>query len=321
MDCSIIVPAYNAEKTVSACIHSLIYQNAGGISYEIIVVDDGSWDQTGATVRQYPKVRYLRQSNQGPARARNYGAEVARGKILLFTDSDCEASSGWLRQMIKPFEDPQVAAVKGAYLTRQKEWVAKIVQAEYEGKYRKMLKEKTIDFVDSYSAAFRKEIFNRAGGYDTGFPNASVEDQEFSFRVWRLGHKMVFNPEATVYHRHAATLKAYVAKKFKIGYWKVRVLKRHPDKMLGDSHTPQTLKAEMLLSCLGLPLLAVSALLGSEILFCAGLSLLAGFIGLAAIEMRFVFSKNIWMGLSSIPVLLFRSLALGSGLLYGLKKN
>jgi len=111
-----------------------------------------------------------------------------------------------------------------------------------------MAREKYIDFIDTYAAAYRRDVFLAAGGFDTAFPTASVEDQELSFRLAEQGYKMVFVPQARVYHCHASSLKDYLRKKFKIGYWKVWVHLRHPKKMLRDSHTPQSLKLQILLA-------------------------------------------------------------------------
>ncbi|HDH51516.1 MAG TPA: glycosyltransferase family 2 protein, partial [Nitrospirae bacterium] len=83
---SVIVPAYNADRTISKCLSSLTNQSISQDAYEVIVVDDGSTDKTPDIIRQF-QVRYLFQENSGPATARNKGAEEAKGEIILFTDS------------------------------------------------------------------------------------------------------------------------------------------------------------------------------------------------------------------------------------------
>jgi cellulose synthase/poly-beta-1,6-N-acetylglucosamine synthase-like glycosyltransferase len=182
---------------------------------------------------------------------------AAQGDLVLFTDADCEPTPDWIEQICAPFEDPQVSGVKGAYRTRQKTLVARFVQLEYEDKYRRMAQDQYIDFIDTYSAGYRRDVLHEAGGFDTSFPTASVEDQELSFRLAKAGHRLVFQPLAIVYHQHASTVAAYARKKFRIGYWKVLVHVRHPDKLVRDSHTPQILKLQILL----LPLLVASAAL------------------------------------------------------------
>jgi glycosyltransferase involved in cell wall biosynthesis len=248
---SIIVPAYNAAQTIQDCLNTLFQQSVERDCYEIIVVDDGSTDATPDIVTSYSSVRLIRQANAGPAVARNRGAQEARGEILLFTDADCVPAHDWIERMIAPFQrsDVKIVGVKGTYLSCQRALTARFVQLEYEDKYRRMARFEYIDFIDTYSAGYRRDVFLTNGGFDTSFPTASVEDQEFSFRLARRGHKMVFVPEAHVYHLgHADTLSKYLRKKFKIGYWKVLVHKWHPDKMLADTHTPQMLKIQLLLA-------------------------------------------------------------------------
>jgi cellulose synthase/poly-beta-1,6-N-acetylglucosamine synthase-like glycosyltransferase len=147
--------------------------------------------------------------------------------------------------------------VKGVYRTRQREWVARFVQLEYEHKYRRMGRLPSIDFIDTYSAAYRRDAFLHSGGFDEAYTTASVEDQELSFRLAREGYRLVFVPQAAVYHRHNTTLAQYARRKFGIGYWKAFLLRRHPDRAVSDSHTPQTLKVQiglMGLLCLAIPL-------------------------------------------------------------------
>jgi len=242
---SIIIPAYNAANRISACLEALLAQNTAR-NYEIIVVDDGSTDNTAEIVKQYHQVRLITQANAGPASARNHGVEEAAGKMVLFIDDDCIASPDWSERMLAPFDDPELIGAKGAYLTNQKELTARFVQIEYEEKYDVLAKHQYIDFIDTYSAAFRYREFLNAGGYDNRFSTASTEDQEFSFRLANMGHKMIFIPDAKVRHTHVSTISGYIRKKYKIGYWKVLTLIRNPNKISGDSHTPVTLKIQIL---------------------------------------------------------------------------
>jgi lipopolysaccharide/colanic/teichoic acid biosynthesis glycosyltransferase len=103
----------------------------------------------------------------------------------------------------------------------------------------------SIDFVDTYSAAYRRGVFFDNGGFDALFPTASVEDQELSFRLARKGYRLVFVPGAAVYHRHDTTLREYWRRKSGIGYWKALLLRWHPERAVQDSHTPQLLKVQI----------------------------------------------------------------------------
>jgi GT2 family glycosyltransferase len=152
--------------------------------------------------------------------------------------------------MIAPLADPHVVGVKGAYRTDQRALVARFTQAEYEEKYQRLARGRSIDFVDTYAAAYRRDLFLAHGGFDPAF--LLDEDQEFSFRLARRGYRLVFAPGARVYHRHPDTLGRYARRKFHLGRWKVQVHLRHPTKALRDSYTPWTQKAQLLLLPLAL---------------------------------------------------------------------
>ncbi len=246
---SVIVPAYNAEATLTDTLEALARQSIPREHYEIIVVDDGSTDRTAEIAEAYADT-VLRQENAGPAAARNAGVAIARGEIVLFTDADCAPIPEWIERMTAPFADPDVVGTKGAYLTRQRAPMARFVQQEYEDRYDRMARFKRIDFIDTYSAAYRRDVFLANGGFDTVFPVASVEDQEFSFRLAQKGYKMVFVPEARVYHRHNERLKDYIRRKFYIGYYKALLTRWLPERLLGDTHTPPVLKLQILIMAL-----------------------------------------------------------------------
>jgi len=311
---SVIIPAYNAGATLGECLEALGRQTHP--PDEIIVVDDGSSDDTGAIARRYG-VRVIRQTNAGPAAARNAGAHLARGDVLLFTDADCVPAPDWVERMVAAFADPQVAGAKGVYRTCQPEWVARFVQVEYEDRYDRMRGQEHIDFVDTYSAGYRREIFLAAGGFDSVFPQASVEDQEFSFRLAEAGYRLVFVPDAVVYHRHDRTIGEYIRRKFRIGYWKALVMRRHPARLVRDSHTPQVLKLQMGLVAGG-GLLLMGALLGRRARWLGWGLALWGLFGLTTVP----FVRKAWKRDAKAtliaPLLLFlRAWVLGLGFLLG----
>lgn len=256
-----IVPAYNAADSISACLENLSHQSYPKDAYEIIVIDDGSTDRTADQVQNF-NVTYRHQVNQGPAAARNNGVRKAQGEIILFTDSDCVPDLDWIEKMVTPFQDPDVAGVKGAYKTKQKSLTARFAQAEFEDRYDLLKKSAWIDMVDTYSAAFRKDVFLSAGGFDKTFPVANNEDTDLSYRLVGEGHRLVFAPEARVYHTHPDTLSKYLKTKFWRGYWRMVVYRRYPDKAIKDTYTPAVLKMQTMAMAVSLPLLALSIVAG-----------------------------------------------------------
>jgi lipopolysaccharide/colanic/teichoic acid biosynthesis glycosyltransferase len=180
----------------------------------------------------------------------------------------------------------------------------------------------TIDFVDTYSAAYRRAIFLANAGFDPGF--RYDEDQEFSFRLTEKGYRLVFAPAAQVYHRHNATLVAYVRRKFLMGHWKVPVTRRHPGRAVKDSHTPQALKLQM-----GLAAVTAVAFLAAAPAIVAGWApaapvLAAGLLAALVFGLTEIpFLAKTWrrdrgVTLSAVGLLWVRAFALGAGFALGL---
>lgn len=314
---SIVIPTYNGARRIGKCLYALEHQRAGR-PIEIVVVDDGSTDDIAEVVGAYPNIRLLAQANAGPAAARNRGARAAVGDILLFTDDDCEAAPGWLDAMLAPFDDPEVVGVKGAYRTRQRPIIARFVQAEYEDRYHRMARFRDIDFIDTYSAGFRRERFLELGGYDTDFPVACAEDIELSYRMSARGWKMRFVPEAIVYHQHPDSFFWYLRKKFKFAFWRVLALRKNPSKAIKDSHTPQLMKLQLLFAP------ALVAALAVDVAFQAPLRLSAIILALFLVStLPFALrslSRDPLVGLVSPLILAARACAQSLGIVSGIAK-
>src|SRR5512137_682379 len=105
---SVIIPAKDAANTLGECLEALLHQESLQLEqdYEVIVVDDGSSDNTVEIAEQHA-VRVIHQTHAGPAAARNAGVRHAKGTLLAFTDADCVPSPTWLRDLTRPFDNPQ----------------------------------------------------------------------------------------------------------------------------------------------------------------------------------------------------------------------
>ena len=322
-----IVPAYNAADTIGACVKALHQQVDPPAPYEIIVVDNGSSDETGK-IAAAAGATVIIERKKGAAAARNAGIRYAKGEIICLTDADCEPTPTWLQEISQPLlKDAQTVGAKGVYLTKQRAPVARFIQLEYEDKYDLLPTDRPIDFVDTYSAAYNRQILLQNDGFDEAM--TFLEDQELSFRLNLRGYQLFFAPNAVVYHQHSDTLLKYFRKKRTIGYWKAQVVRRFPSKGRRDSHTPQVMKIQM-----GLVLLFVSSLIG--LLFTLPLILrilpalplyplwLLAFIPLALFLFTTLpFVRKAWGKDRSIallsPLYLFvRALALGIGYLWGI---
>jgi glycosyltransferase involved in cell wall biosynthesis len=232
MRASVIVPAYNAEKTIEECLKALLEQDFPKQDYEIIVVDDGSTDGTAKVAAKYP-VRVIRQKHAGPAAARNAGARNARGEIFVFTDADCRPRSNWLSTLLSSFAAADIGGVGGPYETSDEGPIlSRIIGREIAYKHARM--PKFVDYLGSFNCAYRKDLFQKAGGFDESFMEASGEDNDLSYRVAAMGYRLVFNPKAIVAHKHPSKLADYLRKQFKHAMWRAKLYKKHPKKVRGD---------------------------------------------------------------------------------------
>ncbi|HEY81589.1 MAG TPA: glycosyltransferase [Caldilineae bacterium] len=287
--------------------------------YEVIVVDDGSEDGTADVARAYG-ARVLTQEHLGPAAARNAGAKLARTDIIVFTDADCEPAPDFLERILEPFDAPIVSGARGVYRTQQESLVARFVQLEYEERYQRIARveqeEGGVDALDTSYAAYRRDVFLKAGGFDTRYRHAAGEDHELSFRLAREGRIFRFAPGAVVYHWHVESVRKYARRKFRIGYWKAFLSKQHPEYALHDSHTPPTLKLQIL----------VAALLSLTLLgwpFWPALRWIALALGLAfllsAISLfKLIYRRDRRVLIIALPMLLIRAYASGLGFFWGL---
>lgn len=313
---SVVIPAYQAEETIGPCVQALSQQTVPRDRYEIIVVDDGSTDRTAEVARQAGADRVLTIPHGGPSAARNAGVEAAQGEIVLFTDADCEPWPDWLERMTAPFADPEVMGAKGVYRTRQRSLIARLVQLEYEFRYERMARLPSIDFIDTYAAAYRRDLFLRYGGFATDIPIPSVEDIDLSFRLAQAGYRLVFVPDARVWHTHPATLRAYLARKIRYGFWRGLLYLRHPEKRKGDAHTDPALKKQFALLALTL-LFLVGGLFWAPFLLGAVGSLIV-FLWTTLPFVRWAWARDRAVALAWPWVTLLRGLCQGAGLAVGL---
>lgn len=248
---SIIIPMFNAEKTIIQTLRGLENQTIN--DFEVIVVDDGSADNSSKLVTEFKNeselsVKLIHQENSGPAKARNLGVEHSEGDIIIFLDSDCIPTENWIEEMIKTLDGKIVGCNCGYKVKNKESLVARYVDYEIAKRHEKLIG-KTVDTIGSYSASFFKDIFTKAGGFNTEYPIASGEDFDLAFNIRKMGYGLVFTGKIFVYHYHPDSLRKYLKQQFGRGYWRVKMYLRNKDKILkGDSYTGHEAQVQFILS-------------------------------------------------------------------------
>lgn len=314
---SVIIPAYNAAATIGKTLQALSRQNYPQ-PFEVIVVDDGSSDNTADIVRSFAAVRYVRQDNSGPALARNHGARLAQGEYLAFTDSDCVPHEDWISLLMAGFGQERIGVVAGSYgIANPENWLARCVYAEILWRHNHVMPDFPSAF-GSYNFCIRKKVFEEVGGFDASYRRASGEDNDLSYKAIRTGQRIYFQRKALVDHYHPVRVTRYLKEQFQHGFWRAAIYRDHPGMMRGDGYTywKDILEMPLGLCCLCLAVLSfVPGLAGAAgrcfifILIC-----FVSFEILCAFFMVHAFFEGILYGL----VLFLRSLARLSGFSTGI---
>jgi len=223
MNLSVIVPAFNAETTLPALLESLSDQSFR--DFEIIVIDDASRDRTSQIAISY-KCKFISlPENQGPAFCRNIGAQNAKGRILVFTDSDCRADRTWLENIDKFFSQNDGEAIMGRVVLMPSTLLGDSISAlgfPAGGAigFERIWRVDQYGFTDSLSScncAIRKDNFDKVGGFDTSFPYPGGEDSLLAHSLRRMNYKIKYYPSALVYHDARDSLPGFLKWQFRRG--------------------------------------------------------------------------------------------------------
>jgi cellulose synthase/poly-beta-1,6-N-acetylglucosamine synthase-like glycosyltransferase len=210
---SIIVPAHNATGVLPRSLGALRNSDLPRDKWELIVVDDGSADDTSLIAARYADtVVTLPGKPHGPAYARNRGFEVSRGDIIVFIDSDCVAHTDTLSRIVSLFEaQPDLGAAFGSYDNKPP---ATGVMSQYRNLIHHYVHHRNAGEVETFWAgagAIRREVFSEAGMYDEWhYSRPQIEDIELGARIRRLGCRILLDPAIQVTHLKRWTLGAVV---------------------------------------------------------------------------------------------------------------
>lgn len=201
---SVVIPAYNASNIIGCVLKSLQVQTF--TDFEVIVVDDGSTDDTENIVRGFKDVKFRRQDHKGPAAARNLGIKTATGDIIAFTDTDCAVDRNWLKNMAQCFTE-DVSAIMGRVNIPESTFVGDSISAlgfpaggsvGFENMWKVF--DGFTDHLSTCNCAVKKSVFEKFGYFDETFRKACNEDTELSYRLEKNNVKIKYCPDVVISH-------------------------------------------------------------------------------------------------------------------------
>jgi len=216
MHASVIVPSYNSLSTIERCLNALQNQKTD-FSYEIVVVDSSD-DGTGELIEsRFPLVKLIRMPQRTlPGLARNLGIEKAKGKILVFTDSDCVPEVLWLDKMIREQEKGGYCVVGGSILNGLP--LNPVAWSGYLLEFSESLpssSKRLVQLIPTCNVSIQRQVFDRHGLFPTDvWP---MEDGIFCMRLIRAGEKLLFDPNIRVKHIFRPHLGAFLRHQVRLG--------------------------------------------------------------------------------------------------------
>lgn len=211
---SIILPTFNRAASLRIALHALLRQTAARSTYELVVVDNNSSDDTPHVLAEFTdeRVRTIRERRQGLSFARNTGVSAARGDLIAFVDDDVDAAPDWVETLIAAFDaEPQVDGIGGRVLPAwpgspprwlgREHWAPLALQDHGAGR-RIFSAREPIGLIGA-NVAFRRDVFTRIGGFSPHVQRVkdgvgSIEDREFLTRLYASGGSMLYHPPLVV---------------------------------------------------------------------------------------------------------------------------
>ncbi len=228
---SIIVPVYNSSLTISKTLDSLKQIDFSKDKLEIVMVDDGSTDNSLDVIRECKiyGLKIIKQKNQGPGAARNNGVRNSKGKFLYFTDSDCYIREDCIKQLYNKFKvDKKIGAVGGAIELPPEEKNVWAVADHYASWYHHNPKIKS-HYVRSTPTAnlmIKRGVFDNIGYFKEKIK--AGEDVEFGARMQQAGYKFYSLNNAYVYHYNRNNLRDFFKHGYKWGFYGASVRINNP---------------------------------------------------------------------------------------------
>jgi GT2 family glycosyltransferase len=203
---SVVVCSYNGEQTIEETLTAL--ERLHYPDYEVIVVDDGSTDET-ATIAAYHDVRLISTSNRGLSAARNSGAWAASGEVVAFCDDDAWPDPDWLRYAVRELRVRGHGGIGGPNLPPPGDGpIAECVANAPGGPIHVLLSDRVAEHVPGCNSVFLRSALLEVGGFDPVY-RAAGDDVDFCWRLQDAGYTIGFAPAAVVWHHRRNSVRTY----------------------------------------------------------------------------------------------------------------
>ena len=225
---SVVICAYNAERTMLPCLESL--RKLDYPNFEVIIVDDGSRDRTAEISMDFPEFRLIRQPNKGLSVARNVGLHAARGDLIAYTDSDCVVDPHWLTLMVRTLTEKNFDGCGGPnYAPHEDGWVEACCAASPGAPCHVLTADDVAEHLAGCNMVFTKAALLKVGGFDPQFTSAG-DDVDVCWRILDSGMRLGFCPSAFVWHFRRNTIKAYYGQQRGYGRAEAMLYSRYPER-------------------------------------------------------------------------------------------
>jgi glycosyltransferase involved in cell wall biosynthesis len=223
---SIVICAYNAAATLDECLShtaELVYPGL-----EVIVVDDGSTDDTAAIAQRHAHVRLIQIPHAGLSAARNAGLEVANGELIAYLDSDAFPTPEWPYYLALGLDARDVGGVGGPNVPPTSDGIgAEAVARAPGGPVHVLVGDDRAEHIPGCNMAFWREVLQEAGGFDPVY-TAAGDDVDLCWKVLDNGWQIGFHPAAVVWHHRRTGVRAYARQQRGYGRAEALVATRHP---------------------------------------------------------------------------------------------
>jgi GT2 family glycosyltransferase len=227
---SVLVCSYNGGARLDACLRSM--RSIDYPDYEVILVDDGSTDNTRAVAARFPEVRAIHQPNLGLSEARNVGLRATTGAVVAYTDSDCVVDPDWLSLLVYQIGRTGAAAVGGPNLSPEDGRIAACVAASPGQPTHVLESDQVAEHIPGCNMAYRREALLEINGFDPVYRKAG-DDVDICWRLQHEGMWITFAPAAFVWHHRRQIVRAYLRQQFGYGEAEALLKVKHPEKFNG----------------------------------------------------------------------------------------